>query len=458
MIKKVLLVDDELVILQDRSQIIKGLGYECMVARDGQEAIDLMKEDHPDVIMTDIKMPNKDGIDVLNAAREFDPHMPVILFTGYGTIASAVGAMKIGAFDYIQKPFTPENLEQVLDRAMKFRNEHYYNGNGSDKKDKKIYHLPNVIGRSDTINDLAAKIHKVSQSDANVLVYGESGTGKELIAKSIHQTSNRANEPFIPLDCISLPETLLESEIFGFEQGSFTGAIKSKPGVMELANNGTLFLDEITELDMNLQAKLLRVLQERQFRRIGGKNLITVNVRIISATNLVPEEAVRNGKLRQDLYYRLNVVPIFIPPLRDRREDIPQLVQSFIKKFNPSCPNRIEGIDKEALIYLSKYNWPGNVRELQNAIEQAMSMTENRILQIEDLPQNILEEQLEYGGDFESESSFKEAKRNYVRTFSKKYLKDLLDKSDGNISKMARAAGMSRRTIYRMLDELKIDY
>lgn len=369
---KVLLVDDEVQIIQGRSRIIQDLGYLCLIAQNGQEAIEVIQKEHPDVVLTDIKMPQKDGFDVLKAAKEFDANIVVILFTGYASIDSAVQAMRMGAFDYIQKPVTPEAIEAVLKKALdqKSEDEHFDLSQTLTGK----YQLPDLVGECQLMQEIAERVQKVAKSEANVLIYGESGTGKEMIAKNIHHFSRRTEQPFIPLDCVALPTNLLESEIFGYEKGAFTGAIAAKPGLLEIAHDGTLFLDEITELDINLQAKLLRVLQERQFRRIGGTKIIHVNVRIISATNVVPEKAVKDNKLRQDLYFRLNVVPIILPPLRNRKEDIPILVQHFIKKFSPTSPREIKGITREAMKELKRYHWPGNVRELQNVIEQAMSL------------------------------------------------------------------------------------
>ena len=449
---KILLVDDEFETLKDRSQIISELGYECKTAIDGAEAIDKVNREPFDVVLTDVKMPKKDGFEVLKRTQSVDPDIPVILFTAFATIESAVKAMKMGAHDYIQKPFSPEMIEVVLSRAIDYRKLRKENILLRSQI-KEQNQLKNVIGRSTAITEVVNRAIKVAKTDASVLVYGESGTGKELIARSIHANSYRSNTAFIPLDCVALPATLLESEIFGYEQGAFTGAVRSKPGMMELANKGTLFLDEIAELDVNLQAKLLRVLQEKQFRRIGGQHLIDVDVRIISATSWNPEIAVKQNRLRQDLYYRLNVVPIFMPPLRERREDILLLAKHFIEKLNPSTHKNIKGISKRALQYLRNYDWPGNVRELQNVIENAMSMTENDIIEIEDLNDHIKVTSDHIPMESLRQMDFKEAKREYLHHFCVQYINNMLEKYDGNISKVARIAGVSRRTIYRILDK-----
>lgn len=453
---KVLLADEEPEILNDRSKLILELGFDCLVAKDGEEAIKIIQKENPDVVLTDLKMPNQGGLEVIKATKEMDSNIPVIVFTGYGTIESAVQAMKLGAFDFIQKPFSPEMMEVVLTKAIEHRKLKDENVALKTQIQEK-YQLENIVAKSKVMNDVAKRALKVAKSDANVLIYGESGTGKELIARSIHLHSQRCNGPFIPLDCVALPATLLESEIFGFEEGAFTGAVKSKPGVFELADSGTLFLDEIVELELNLQAKLLRVLQERQFRRIGGKKLINVNVRIIAATNSNPQKAVQEKKLRDDLYFRLNVVPIYIPPLCDRKEDIPLLTYHFIEMFNLQLPNEIESITKTAMQCLKRYNWPGNVRELQNVIEQAMSLTDKEIISLEDIPENI-KENGESFEEFLNDINFKEAKDKYMKKFGKHYFQNLIEKNNGNISKAARMAGISRRTMYRMLQEFEIEH
>jgi len=451
----ILLVDDEKEILRDRSRIIRDLGYRCLNAGSGKEAIRILKRDHPDIILTDQKMPNQDGFNVLEATMEIEPAIPVILFTGYGTIESAVHAMKLGAYDYIQKPFSPEMMEIVLKKAIDYRKMKKENLSLRAQVED-MQQLDNLVYRSTIMKQLAKNVLKLAKSDANVLIFDESGTGKELIARSIHRFSARKDKPFIPLDCVALPFTLIESELFGFEKGAFTGAINSKPGMFELAEEGSLFLDEIVELDLALQAKLLRVLQERHFRRIGGEKLTAVNVRIISATNWNPEKAVKEKRLREDLYFRLNVIPLYVPPLRDRKEDIPLLVHHFIDKYNPFSPREIKGIDGETMRCLNKYNWPGNVRELENIVQRVMSMTDHDIIQLEDIPKDMISpinEQLEASlGDM----NYKEAKGKYLEQFTKQYLGDLIKKCDGNIAKTARKAGMSRKTIYRMMENYSL--
>ncbi len=316
--------------------------------------------------------------------------------------------------------------------------------------------LPDIIGRSQAMRDIADRIMKVAKNDVNVMISGESGTGKELIARSIHYHSTRKNAPFIPIDCVALPATLLESELFGFEKGAFTGAAQTKPGLFELADKGTLFLDEITELDSHLQAKLLRVLQERQFRRIGGKEFIHVDVRIISATNRNPETAVQEKWLRQDLYFRLNVVPIFIPPLRERKNDIEPLALHFIEKYTPFSHIDIHSISKDAMEKLKTHPWPGNIRELENTIQRMLSLTDHAVLEASDIPTEF-KNQLPAGntGGF-WQRPYKEAKAECIEEFTRTYLNRLLQKQNGNISKVAESSGLSRAMIYRLLQKFNI--
>ena len=454
---KILLVDDEKEILQDKTRIIRELGYECHTAKCGKDAIDIIKRVNPDVVITDMKIPNQNGFDILKAASKIEPMIPVVIFTGYGTVELAVEAMKMGAYDYIQKPFLPELMEAVIRRAVEFRNIQKENISLKDQL-AKTYELTDVIGQTDAIRQVIQRVLKVAKSDANVLIFGESGTGKELIARNIHRFSPRCEKPFIPLDCVALPSTLLESELFGFEKGAFTGAIKSKPGVFELAEEGTLFFDEITELDLHLQAKLLRVLQERHFRRIGGKELTSVNVRIISATNWNPKKAVEENHLREDLYFRLNVVPIYVPTLRERKQDIPLLVRHFIEKYNPFCSIEIQGVSGEAMQCLKSYSWPGNVRELENVVQRAMSLTDHGTIQLDDLPEELMAHRENVIDESLLNLNYKEAKGKCLEQFTKHYLSRLLKTYDGNITRVARVAGISRNSLYRLLKCYHIDY
>lgn len=453
--KKVLLIDDEPDILRDCGEIIQHFGYSCITAKDSDQGIALLKQEYPDVVLTDQKMKDGTGFDVLDAVKEFNPNVPVIIFTGYGRIELAVEAMKKGAFDYLQKPVMPEMLEILLHKASEYSELCKENLMLKSQINQDMT-LDNVIGKSPLVKDMIKRVLKVAKSDANVMIIGESGTGKELIARSIHKHSKRINGSFIPIDCVALPATLLESELFGFEKGAFTDAIKSKPGMFELANNGTLFLDEITELEISLQAKLLRVLQERQLRRIGGTELLDIDVRVISATNRNPDEAIKEGKIREDLYYRLNVVPIHVPPLRRRKDDIPQLIHHFFTKYNPFARIDVKEISKDAIKTLMNYNWPGNIRELENVIQQIISLADSPIIGLSELPQHLVMASNELNQeDIDIELEYKTAKEKYLEQFEKKYIKKLLEKYQGNIRQAAKMAGMSRQTLYRIMDSHK---
>ncbi|MBN2010560.1 sigma-54-dependent Fis family transcriptional regulator [candidate division KSB1 bacterium] len=450
--EKVLLVDDERDILDDRSEIVSTLGYECLTALDKYEAIRILRQKEPDILLTDMKMPLHDGFELLQKTKEIDPHIPVIMITGYGTIELAVRAIKLGAYDYIQKPVSPNSLEIVIHNALEYRRT-YRRYVGDNEMNAPATTGSNIIGKSNALQEVMRRASKIARSDANVMIYGESGTGKELIAKFIHENSCRSDESFIPLDCVALPPNLLESELFGYEQGAFTGATKSKPGVLELANKGTLFLDEITEFDLALQPKLLRVLQERKFRRLGGTKLIDINMRIISAMNKDPEQAVKSGQLRQDLFYRLNVVPIFIPPLRERREDIPRLVDYFINKFSPVSPYNIKGISRAALERLHNYNWPGNIRELSNMVEQMIALMDSDVIECGDLPENVSRDSC-FGNTDLTFYNFQKARDESLNQFYRFYFGKLIKRYGRNFSKVADIAQISRSTLYRILKQI----
>jgi DNA-binding NtrC family response regulator len=369
--------------------------------------------------------------------------------TAYGKIRSAINAMKLGAFEYIEKPFSAEQLQETLNNALKFRL--------ATRAHKKMVDdsLHNILGNSHLMELIVERIKRISHSDASVLIYGESGTGKELIARALHQTSQRNDRAFIPVDCVALPEHLLESELFGHERGAFTGAETMRRGLLEYADKGTLFLDEICELAPTLQAKLLRVLQQREFRRVGGKDLIQVDLRIISATNKRPADAIRNRELREDLYYRLNVIPIEIPPLRERTEDIPLLVERFIERFSRANNCNGKTVHSLALEALMSYSWPGNVRELQNVVERVMSLTADPTICVADLPDYIASFAKVDGirMDEISRLPFLNARQRIHEEFEKQYIIQLLQRCKGNISKAAQTAKVSRRTIYRLLHD-----
>lgn len=453
---KVLLVCDDIELLKDRSQVLKELGYNFFIARDVSEALNIVHQNHPDVVIIDLSMPNfEEGLAVLKSTKEFDPNIPIIIFTASGSVELAVRAMKLGAYDFIPKPISPEMLQVMLKNAVEYED---------TKKDnlilktqiKESNKLKDVVCQSPRMLEIVERVIKVARTDINIFIYGETGAGKEMIARNIHLCSHRKCKPFIPLDCVALPPMLLESEIFGFEKGAFTGAIKSKPGMLEIADGGTLFLDEIADLEPGLQVKLLRVIEDHQFRRIGGTKMIKVNIRIISATNRNPEQALKEKRLREDFYFRLNVVPILVPPLRERKADISHLVKHFIAEFNPMCSNEIKGISEEAVECLQTYNWPGNVRELKNVIQQIMSLSENSILDLNDLPDHIRKNyKLQYNNSFQK-MSLKEARKKCLNQFYRAYFNNLLKNLNGNLTKVAEKADISRKTLYRILNDNEI--
>lgn len=386
--EKILLIDDSPDILTHLAEYLKNEGYEVESSTDGEKAISMIERKCYDIIFTDLMMPNMDGMEVLKYVTQHSRESICMILTGYGTIKNAVEAVKLGAFDYLTKPVKMDEILITLKRALEFRDLKRENQNLKNQLKKK-YKFENIIGDSEKMHQIFETIEKVADTDSTILILGESGTGKELIAKAIHYNSYRREGPFIPVNCAAIPSELLESELFGHEKGAFTNAIRTRIGRFELANGGTVFLDEIGDMSPNLQSKLLRVLQERQFERIGGVKTVKIDIRIIAATHQDLKVEVEQGKFRQDLYYRLNVIPIRVPPLRERHSDIPLLVHHFLNHFNRSKKRKIQGINNEALNRLMEYHWPGNVRELENIIERIVILTNNDSITVQDLPEKI---------------------------------------------------------------------
>ena len=383
----ILVVDDEKNYLLVLSAILEDEGYEVLTANDGHEALEIQKSSDLDLILTDMKMPSMDGIELLENVKALDPDLPVIMMTAHGTIDKAVEAMQKGAYSYILKPFDNERLTIYVKKAVALFQVVKENRRLRETVESQ-YRFGNIIGKSKPIRDVFEMIRKVAPSNATVLIEGESGTGKELVAKSIHFNSPRRDKPFIAVNCSALAESLLESELFGHEKGAFTGAVARKKGRFELADTGTLFLDEIGELSQNLQVKLLRVLQEKTFERVGGTRPITADIRVIAATNKYLKDEMIAGRFREDLFYRLNVVRIVLPPLTQRKEDIRMLVNHFIDKYAPErkVDLPVKGVDQEVDRLFFEYSWPGNVRELENLIERVMILCPNDTIQVSDLP------------------------------------------------------------------------
>jgi len=386
--EKILVVDDESKIRDHFSEFLGKEGFDIDTAENGQVAIKKIDESFYDVVLIDLNMPKVDGMTVLRHLVENEPESIGIILTGYASVRNAVEAMKAGAFDYLAKPAKIEEVLIVIRRAIEFRDlrrENY----ALKRQLKKKYKFKNFIGDTPSMNKVFRTIEKVADTDSTILILGESGTGKELVARAIHYHSARRDKPLIPVNCGAIPEELLESELFGHEKGAFTNAIRTRIGRFEMANGGTIFLDEIAEMSPHLQVKLLRVLQEQEFERLGGTRTIRCDVRIIAATNKNLEQAVEKGKFREDLYFRLNVIPIQLPPLRERKNDIPLLVNHFLEQMNKAKNKKIRGMEKEVLEALEAYDWPGNVRELENVIERMVILADGEYITVSDLPEKI---------------------------------------------------------------------
>ncbi len=430
-----LVVDDDPVTLDLLKEVLAHEGYEVMTALGGQEAITKGMDHFFDVVITDVRMEDKDGMEVLRAFRKNSPETSVIMITAFGSIETAIEAVRDGAFDYISKPFKLEEITLTVRRALEqkrlLQENKYYRQELATR-----YQFKNVIGQTPSMVQVYKTIAKVADTKSTVLLYGESGTGKELVARSIHYNSPRNQRPFIPVDCASLVETLLETELFGHVRGAFTGAISSKKGLLEEADGGTVFLDELANIGLPMQTKLLRFLQEHEIKRVGETESIKVDVRIIAATNQTLEPLVREGRFREDLFYRLNVITITLPPLRERREDIPLLANHFLHKFIEEYKKPISHISPEALDVLTQYAWPGNVRELENTIERAVIFSIHPILLPEDLPKKLHSAVPEKRPDaFEYKPSPTPERFPPLRDVEKNYVLKVLRETKGNKKK-----------------------
>lgn len=458
---KVLAIDDETDMLENYSRLLNKMGYQCLTLSDGRKALDMIESFGPDIILSDLRMPDMSGLEILDKVRDLDSGIPFIIVTAFGDIPTAVESVKRGAFDFITKPFSSEQLRITIDRALKYKN--LTDENRRLKEQLRVCSDLDIVGKSNEMREVIDIINRVSTTDANILITGESGTGKEMVARVIHSRSRRSTKPFIPVDCVALPENLLESELFGYEKGAFTGANTMKKGLLESAHEGTLFLDEIGDMSLSLQAKLLRTLQERVVRRLGSNKFIPVDIRIISATNRDLKKSVQEGTFRDDLYYRLDVIHINIPPLRNRRVDIPLLAQHFLKRFSTVHKKDVTSISAEAMSALENYSWPGNVRELQNVIERAVIMSGRDRIELKDLPENLRVN--EFGlivkelPDCEKKTplSYREAKEAWLAAFERNYLMSLLENTSVNISRAADLAGINRRTIHRLIRRYNLD-
>jgi len=450
--RRILVVDDEPLIQDLLCEAFRRKRYEVEVASNGRQAMLMLKKQPYDLIITDIRMPDLSGMDLLKEAKKVYPDVGVIVITAYGTIRSAVEAMKRGAYDFITKPFSIDEMELIVDKYFEYNRLVHENRYLLSELGRR-YSFDNIIGKSPKMRKVFEIVEMVAPTKATVLIQGPSGTGKELIARAIHYNSPRRNKPFVKTNCAALPEGLVESELFGHEKGAFTGAIRRTKGRFELADGGTLLLDEISEMSPNLQAKLLRVLQEKEFEKVGNPETIQVDVRIIATTNKDLWEEVKKGRFREDLYYRLNVVPIYLPPLKERKEDIPLLIEHFIRKYSAENQKQIDGISPRAVEMLMSYDWPGNVRELENAIERAIVICKGRLLE----PEHFIlfrELQMSSGKDSPAGETILQ-KSLRLRDMERELILRVLREQGGNRTRAAEVLGISVRTLRNKLREYR---
>jgi len=450
------IIDDEPVIQDVLSQLLTSEGYEVEVSSSGEEALNKHATQSFDLILLDLLMPGLDGIEVLKAIKKIDPQALIIIITAYASVESAIAAMKLGAFDYIQKPFKHDELILIIRRALEHKRLQEENIRLRDELDRK-FGFANIIGRSKVMQHVFEMIKITAPTKSTILIQGESGTGKELVARAIHQHSDRANYPFIVVNSGSLPPDLLESHLFGHVKGAFTGAVSHKPGLFEAADRGTIFFDEISTISLETQAKLLRVMQDKEFMRLGGTKTIKVDVRIIAATNTDLEELIAQKVFRKDLFYRLNVIKIELPPLRKRKEDIPLLVRHFVEKYSRENNKEIEGVSEDVLEILESYDWPGNVRELENVIERAVVLTKSKIITRNALPAYLLgyprrvaaEDKVPLGEDLDF--------RRQTQEFQKRLILLALRQAKGVQKKAAEALGLKPSTLNEIIKRLGIE-
>jgi len=455
--KQVLVADDEENLRRVLRAQLQHDGYEVQCVADGEAVLKAMADHHIDVLITDLRMPKLDGMEVLKAVGSRFPNVPVIMITAHGTVDTAVQALKHGAFDYVTKPFDRAEFRAVVDKAART----------SELSQRHVSGDPNargryrIIGESEPMRDVYDVIEKVADTPSTVLITGESGTGKELIARALHENSSRKDKSFVSVNCAAIPPDLLESELFGYEKGAFTGAVTSKPGRFELANGGTLFLDEIAEIPVSMQVKLLRALQEQEFERVGGIKTITVDSRLVAATNRDLKASIADGGFREDLYYRLNVVHVHLPPLRVRPSDIPLLLEHFVRKFNGKLDRAVTGFEEAALDQMLRYSWPGNIRELENVVERCMIFAEDGEVGTVHLPAEVREAEGEPGsglianlGAMPGETGLKEAVREATLKLEREFIGRALEQTGGNVTHTARLLKISRKSLQNKMKEL----
>ncbi len=440
---RILIIDDELILRESLAAWLERDGYKVVSVASGEEGLKLIEEEYFDIVFLDIKLEGMDGLEVLREIRKIDPDISVLMITAYGSISTAVEAMKLGASDYLLKPFEPDELSMLIEKILKQRSCELENQYLREEIREKT-RFESLIGQSRAMQEVFSLIERVAPMDSTVLITGETGTGKELVARAIHSHSKRQQGPFVALNCGAIPEHLMESELFGYEKGAFTDAKQQRRGKLEMAMGGTLFLDEIGEVSPRMQVDLLRVLQEKVFYRIGGSKPIHVDCRIVAATNRDLKKAVEEGRFREDLYYRLNVIAIHIPPLRERKEDIPLLAKHFLMKFCRETNKHIDRISRDAMDLMMLYDWPGNVRELQNAIERAVVIGQGRVIQAKDLPISI---QGEGRGEFGNRT---------LQAIEREHIEKILRDTNWNIAMSARILGIDRSTLYKKIKRYNI--
>jgi len=449
---RILLVDDEPSILNVLSTLLKGQGHDCVPAKGGEQAREIIRAEQFDLMISDIRMTPIDGLELLKLVKRMRPDMVVIMLTAYGSVETAVVAMKEGAFDYVTKPFKVDELLITVQRALEYRAIIAENAQLRAELDSR-YRFENIVAESPSMRKICDMIQRVAPTDSTILVLGESGTGKELVAKAIHAYSSRSKERFVPINCAALPEPLLESELFGHVKGAFTGAVVNKDGLFEVADGGTIFLDEIGSMPLSIQAKLLRVLQDQQIRKVGGTESVAVNVRVVAATNDRLESLIEKGRFREDLYYRLSVIPIEIPPVRERREDIMPLVQYIVRKeLGPNRPSPT--IAPDVQVALERYPWPGNVRELENAVRHALTFVADGNITLDVLPAKISRQAsrdtlVELAGEKDPENL--RSLKSYVRNREMEYISHVLKQVGDDKEKAAKILKVSLATLYRKI-------
>jgi len=448
---RVLIVEDDVSARAGLTELVQSWGFETESARDGQDALEKLTTFRPGIVLTDLVMPRMDGLELLKAITTQGEDITVLILTAQGTVETAVEAIRVGAYDYLTKPVDPQRLKILLDKVIE-RQETLREVKVLRRQLREHGAFGALIGSGPAMRRVYTIIEQAAPTSASVLISGESGTGKELVAQTIHQLSPRAAFPSVPINCAAIPDTLLESELFGHEKGAFTGALERRAGCFELADRGTVFLDEVAEMTPATQAKLLRVLQERRFRRVGGRQEQAVDVRIIAATNLDPVEAVKKGKLRDDLYYRLNVFALTLPPLRERREDIPLLIQAFVSEFNSRLGKSVVAVEPQAMKVFENYAWPGNVRELRNVIERATILAKGEFIEAKHLPPALLD-----AGRMEpTQRTVALAPGTTVEEAERQLIVLTLEHTRDNKTRAAEILGISLKTLHNKLNKLKL--